>query len=37
MGIRLEDDIVVTENGAEVINQGTPETIDELSLLILDS
>ena len=30
-GIRLEDDIVVTEGGAEVLNKGCPETVEEVS------
>lgn len=34
IGIRLEDDVLVTENGAEVLNPGTPETMEELSQLI---
>ena len=30
-GIRLEDDVLVTEGVPEVLNIGTPDTIDELT------
>jgi len=30
-GIRLEDDVFVTEGGAEVLNKGCPETVEEVS------
>lgn len=33
-GIRLEDNIVVTEGGREVLNKGCPEQLDELAELI---
>jgi len=32
--VRLEDDVVVTAGGAEVLNVGCPETIQELSEII---
>lgn len=33
-GIRLEDNVLVTEGSAEVLNRGTPDTLDELAELI---
>ena len=30
-GIRLEDDVLITEGKAEVLNKGTPDTLDELA------
>ena len=36
-GIRLEDDVVVTEGGAEVLNKGCPETVEEVTQLINSS
>lgn len=30
-GIRLEDDVLITESAAEVLNKDTPETLDELA------
>ena len=32
-GIRLEDDVLITETGAEVLNRDTPETLEELTKL----
>ena len=36
-GIRLEDDVVVTEGGAEVLNKGCPEIVEEVTQLISSS
>ena len=31
--IRIEDNVLVTENGCEILNKNCPETIDELCSL----
>ncbi len=33
-GIRLEDNVLVTEEGPEVLNINTPDTVEELTTLI---
>ena len=33
-GIRLEDNVLVTDNEAEILNKDCPETLEELAHLI---
>jgi Xaa-Pro aminopeptidase len=34
LGIRIEDDVVVTPEGCEVITEGVPKSIDEIEKLM---
>ena len=34
IGIRIEDDILVTESGCEVLTGGVPKEIDEIEALV---
>jgi Xaa-Pro aminopeptidase len=34
IGIRIEDDVVVTDNGCDVISAGVPKTVDEIEALM---
>jgi Xaa-Pro aminopeptidase len=34
IGIRIEDDIIITESGNEVISEGAPKTVDEIEALM---
>ena len=35
LGCRIEDDVLITETGVEVLSRGCPKTVDELNELIL--
>jgi Xaa-Pro aminopeptidase len=37
IGIRIEDDVVVTESGCEVITKGAPKTVFEIEELMQDA
>nr|WP_136251811.1 Xaa-Pro aminopeptidase [Ningiella ruwaisensis] len=34
IGIRIEDDVIITENGIEIMTNGVPKTIDEIEALV---
>ena len=34
IGIRIEDDVLVTENGCKVLSEAAPRTIKEIELLM---
>jgi Xaa-Pro aminopeptidase len=34
IGIRIEDDVVITAEGCEVITEGVPRTVDEIEALM---
>ena len=35
LGCRIEDDVLITDNGVEVLSRGCPKTVDELNELIM--
>jgi Xaa-Pro aminopeptidase len=37
IGIRIEDDVLVSETGCEVITAEAPKTIDEIEALMRDA
>ncbi len=37
IGVRIEDDILVTRDGHEILSNGTPKTVDEIETLIATS
>lgn len=34
IGVRIEDDVVVTRNGCEVLTNGVPKTVAEIEALM---
>lgn len=36
IGIRIEDDVLVTDNGCEVLSESIPKTIDEIETIMAD-
>ena len=34
LAIRIEDNVLITKKGADILNAGTPQTIDEITTLM---
>ena len=37
MGIRIEDNLLITADGVEIINENCPKEIDEIEKLVVSS
>lgn len=37
IGVRIEDDVVVTRNGCEILTRGVPKTVAEIEALMADA
>src|SRR5262249_52949036 len=37
IGIRIEDDVLITEHGNEVLTQGTPKTLEEVEQMCAEA
>ena len=34
VAVRIEDDVLITSEGPQVLNKGTPQTVEEISAII---
>ena len=37
LAVRIEDDVLVTSSGPQILNEGTPQTIEDITSLINNS
>ena len=37
IGVRIEDDVLVTANGCEIVTSGAPEAADDIEALMRDA